>query len=377
MTRNDVLVVAAGRGQRFGGPNPKQYSILNGEFLIRRTLRAFTSHPEISKVLVSIHPDDEEIFNKATRGLKILSVSGGATRQESVLKGLEAMAEDPPDRVLIHDGARPMVTARLINSVITGLTKEDGILPVIPIVETLKNVEDGRVGSTVLRNSVFLAQTPQGFRYSTILDAHRKYAGENLTDDAAVMERAGSPVITIPGDKANIKVTIMEDLAYLRKPLSETRAGIGYDVHKFGPGDHVILCGIKVAHSHGLIGNSDADVALHAATDAILGAIGAGDIGHHFPPNDAKWSRISSKHFLRHAHDLLSQSGGSLVNLDITIVCERPKIGVHRDSMVRSIANILNLDASRISVKATTTEGLGFTGREEGIAAQAIATVRV
>ncbi len=377
MTRCAVLVVAAGRGQRFGGSLPKQYAPLKGERLLHRTLRAFTSHPNISRVLVAIHPDDSAIFAETAVGLEVQSVFGGATRQDSVLRGLEALADDPPDYVLVHDGARPMISARLIDAVIDGLSTAEGTLPVVPVVDTLKKVDGDAVGATVPRDQLVRAQTPQGFRFSAILAAHRKYAGESLTDDAAVMERAGQRVITVIGDEANVKVTTMDDLARLTAVLSETRIGQGFDVHKFGPGDHVTLCGVKVPHANALEGHSDADVALHAATDAILGAIGAGDIGQHFPPSDEKWRGAPSDKFIQHAHELLTQQGGSLVHLDITIICERPKVGPHRQAMVNSVARILGVGGGRISVKATTTEGLGFTGRGEGIAAQAVATVRV
>jgi len=257
------------------------------------------------------------------------------------------------------------------------LQTADGIVPVVPVIDTLKRVSGGRIGETVSRDNLVRAQTPQGFRFPAILAAHRTFAGEALTDDAAVMERAGHMVGTVEGDETNIKVTTMDDLARLNASLSETRIGQGYDVHRFGPGSSVMLCGYKVPHTHGLVGHSDADVALHAATDAILGAIGAGDIGHHFPPSDAKWRGASSDQFLKHAYDLLVERGGMLVHLDFTIICERPKVGPHRADMITAVANILGVDEGRISVKATTTEGLGFTGRQEGIAAQAVATVRL
>ncbi len=370
-----ALIVAAGRGQRFGGSGPKQYAPLKGEPLLRRTLRAFAEHSEISSILVAIHPDDEDLFTEAAQGMNAAFVHGGATRQESVLKGLEALAGDAPDLVLIHDGARPMVGAATISAVISALVNNDGALPVVPIVDTLKKIDGDIVGKTVPRDQLVRAQTPQGFRFAPILDAHRKFAGESFTDDAAILEHAGHQVLTVAGDDANVKVTTMEDLARLESALSETRIGQGFDVHKFGPGDFVTLCGVKVPHDFGLEGHSDADVALHAATDAILGAIGAGDIGQHFPPSDEKWRGAPSDKFIKHAYDLLRAQGGRLVNLDITIICERPKVGPHRDAMVQSIASILDIDASRISVKATTTEGLGFTGRREGIAAQAVAMV--
>lgn len=379
MTTCAALIVAAGRGQRFGGNLPKQYAPLRGEKLLRRTLRAFSGHPKISQVVVAIHPDDAASFAEAAEGFaNVTSVHGGATRQESVRLGLEAIAKAAPDVVLIHDGARPMISAALIDSVIGGLATADGVLPVMPVIDTLKRVDGaGVVGETVSREQLVRAQTPQGFRFSAILKAHRTFAGEALTDDAAVLERAGHRVVTVPGDDANIKVTTMDDLARLTAALTETRVGQGFDVHKFGPGDAVMLCGLKMPHTHGLVGHSDADVALHAGTDAILGAIGAGDIGQHFPPTDPKWRGAASDKFLKHAHGLLLERGGTLVHLDFTIICERPKVGPHRAAMVASVARILGVSEDRVSVKATTTEGLGFTGRQEGIAAQAVATVKL
>ncbi len=373
-----ALIVAAGRGQRFGGNLPKQYAPLKGERLLRRTLRAFCGHPAINRVVVAIHPDDAGIFAELAQGFpNVTAVNGGATRQDSVRLGLEALSSAAPDLVLIHDGARPMVSARLIASVIEGLRASDGIVPAVAVIDTLKRVSGREIGETVSRDNLVRAQTPQGFRFPIILTAHRALAGEALTDDAAVMERAGHRVATVPGDEANIKVTTMDDLASLTASLSETRIGQGFDVHRFGPGDSVMLCGLKVPHTHGLVGHSDADVALHAATDAILGAFGAGDIGQHFPPSDEKWRGASSDRFLRHAYELLRERGGVLTHLDLTIICERPKVGPHRAAMVSAIARILDVEEHRVSVKATTTEGLGFTGRQEGIAAQAVATVRL
>lgn len=373
-----ALIVAAGRGQRFGGNLPKQYAPLRGERLLRRTLRAFSTHPGVQRIMVAIHPDDAATFAETAQGFTgVEAVHGGATRQESVRLGLEALAKSAPDLVLIHDGARPMISAALIDSIIGALNTSKGVLPVVPVIDTLKRVDGVRVGETVPRENLVRAQTPQGFQFADILAAHRQFAGEALTDDAAVLERAGLGVVTVPGDETNIKVTTMDDLARLTASLSETRVGQGFDVHRFGPGDHVWLCGLQVPHTHGLVGHSDADVALHAGTDALLGAIGDGDIGQHFPPTDPKWRGARSDQFLKHAYELLTARGGALVHLDFTIICERPKVGPHRDAMRASVAKILGIEEHRISVKATTTEGLGFTGRQEGIAAQAVATIRV
>jgi 2-C-methyl-D-erythritol 4-phosphate cytidylyltransferase / 2-C-methyl-D-erythritol 2,4-cyclodiphosphate synthase len=373
-----ALIVAAGRGQRFGGAGPKQYALLKGEPLLRRTLRAFADHPGIGDIAVAIHPDDQAHFGEAAAGFaRVFPVHGGASRQESVRLGLEALAGKTPDIVLIHDGARPMVAHTLIDRVMAGLAQADGVLPAVPVIDTLKRIDGPAVVATVARENLIRAQTPQGFRFAAILAAHRAHAGEALTDDASVLERAGQRVIIVPGDESNIKVTTVDDLARVNAALIETRTGSGFDVHKFGPGDAVMLCGVRVPHTHGLVGHSDADVALHAATDAILGAIGAGDIGLHFPPSDPQWRGTESHRFLRHAHELLIARGGALVHLDVTIICERPKVGPHREAMVSEMARILGVTQDRISVKATTTEGLGFTGRQEGIAAQALATVRV
>jgi len=373
-----ALIVAAGRGQRFGGTGPKQYAPLKGHPLLRRTLKAFCDHAGVGPIAVAIHPDDQALFQAAAQGLpRVFSVAGGATRQESVRLGLEALAAKSPALVLIHDGARPVIGPALIDRVIAGLKEAPGVLPVVPVIDTLKRVDGRTITETVSREHLVRAQTPQGFRFSDILSAHRAHAGEALTDDASVLERAGGRVMTVAGDETNIKVTTMDDLARVNAMLSETRTGSGFDVHKFGPGDAVMLCGVRVPHTHGLEGHSDADVALHAATDAILGAFGGGDIGFHFPPSDPKWRGAASHQFLRHAYDLLVERGGALVHLDVTIICERPKVGPHRAAMVNEMAKILGLAADRISVKATTTEGLGFTGRQEGIAAQATATVRL
>jgi len=378
-----AIIVAAGRGQRFGGDGPKQYQALAGEPLLRRTLLAFCAHGRVDRVLAVIHADDALLFAEAADGLPNAhklqpAVIGGAARQDSVRNGLEALAADPPAKVLIHDGARPLVDPRTIDAVIDALDKSAGAIPALPVVDTLKHVGAGnRIGDTVPRAGLYRAQTPQGFRFDAILTAHRQTTGQDFTDDAAIMEKLGHDVLIVPGDETNIKVTTMSDLARAHDLISETRTGQGFDVHKFGDGDGVWLCGVKVPHTHGLEGHSDADVALHAATDAILGAIGDGDIGQHFPPNDPTYRNASSDRFIRHAYDLMRARGGTLVHLDLTIICERPKVGPHRPKLVARIAEILGIEAHRVSVKATTTEGLGFTGRQEGIAAQAVATIRL
>ncbi|KPF86443.1 2-C-methyl-D-erythritol 4-phosphate cytidylyltransferase [alpha proteobacterium AAP38] len=381
-----ALIVAAGRGLRFGGDLPKQYLALAGQPILRRTVEAFLRHPQVNAVRVVIDPAFRDLYDKAVDGLDLPPpITGGPTRQDSVLNGLEAMAGHPTDLVLIHDAARPLIDAQAISDVIAALDSAPAAIAATPLADTLKRgtvAGTGIVsGGTVDRTALWRALTPQGFRFADILPAHRRAAGLNLTDDAAVAEEAGLPVTLVPCDPDNLKVTNQDDLARAEKlflaRLGDVRTGTGFDVHKFAPGDQVWLCGVSVPHDATLDGHSDADVALHALTDAILGAISAGDIGLHFPPSDPKWKGADSARFLRHAADLVAEKGGVIAHVDITIICERPKIGPHRDAMVARVADILGLNPARVSVKATTTEGLGFTGRREGIAAQAAATVRL
>ncbi|MGE5767347.1 MAG: 2-C-methyl-D-erythritol 4-phosphate cytidylyltransferase, partial [Bacteroidota bacterium] len=294
-----ALIVAAGRGQRFGGSLPKQYAPLAGVPLLHHTLRAFAAHPAVATLRAVIHPDDRPLYDAAAEGLGLAEpVAGGASRQESVRRGLESLAGDPPDRVLIHDGARPFVSAAVIDRVLAALDAGPAAIAALPVVDTLKRGAEGRIAGTQDRAGLWAAQTPQGFRFGEILAAHRAAQGEELTDDAAVAERAGLAVALVEGSRENMKVTSQEDLAvaerWLRGAQMETRVGTGFDVHAFGPGDHVTLCGIRVPHDLGLVGHSDADVGLHALTDAILGALGAGDIGSHFPPSDPQWRGADS-----------------------------------------------------------------------------------
>ncbi|MEI9993569.1 MAG: bifunctional 2-C-methyl-D-erythritol 4-phosphate cytidylyltransferase/2-C-methyl-D-erythritol 2,4-cyclodiphosphate synthase [Rhizomicrobium sp.] len=377
-----VLVVAAGRGERAGGPVPKQYAPLLGKPILRWTLEAFVRHPAVTAIQVTIGPNDEALYRETVAGLDLLPVlAGGATRQHSVMHGLEALAHRRPDYVLIHDAARPLVSAKLIDAVIAALQAgTEGAVPLLPVADTLRKRESGK-WVTVPRDGLLRAQTPQGFAFPKIFEAHRHFARESVTDDMALAELAGLHVEAVPGEDSNMKVTAPEDFAlaeqHLRARLGESRTGMGYDVHRFTAGDHVWLCGVKVPHDHGLEGHSDADAGLHALTDAILGAIGEGDIGQHFPPTDARWRGAPSWKFLDHAASLVGAKGGAIVHCDVTIICERPKVGPHREAMRTRIAEILKLDPSRVSVKATTTEGLGFEGRREGLAAQAVATVRL
>jgi 2-C-methyl-D-erythritol 4-phosphate cytidylyltransferase/2-C-methyl-D-erythritol 2,4-cyclodiphosphate synthase len=379
------LVVAAGRGERFGGARPKQYADLAGRPLLHHSLAALAGHPEIAGVRAVINMDDLALYESAAGGLDLLEpVAGGANRQESARLGLESLAELAPERVLIHDGARPLVPAAVIGRVLEALERTPGAVAALPVSDTLKREENGLSAGTVPRAGLWRAQTPQGFRYPAILAAHRAAAGAELTDDAAVAERVGLQVALVQGSPRNLKVTTPDDLeraeAYMAGAAGgpgETRAGSGFDVHRFGPGDHVNLCGLRIPHDKSLLGHSDADVALHALTDAILGALGAGDIGQHFPPSDPRWRGADSALFLRHARELVTARGGRILNLDVTVICERPKLAPHRADMVARLAELLELTPERVSVKATTTEGLGFTGRGEGIAAQAIATLRL
>jgi 2-C-methyl-D-erythritol 4-phosphate cytidylyltransferase/2-C-methyl-D-erythritol 2,4-cyclodiphosphate synthase len=381
MTECVGLIVAAGRGTRAGGDLPKQYRELGGRPVLRWSLERFRNHPRIGAVRAVIHPDDRMLYDAAAEGLDLLPpVNGGATRQESVRLGLESLQSLRPKAVLIHDAARPFIDPATIGRTIEALAEAPGAIVAVPVADTIKRGERGRVAGTVDRAGLWRAQTPQGFCFDAILAAHRAAAGADLSDDASVAERAGLAVALVQGSEMNTKLTSEDDLrraALLAGAATETRVGTGFDVHAFGSGDHVWLCGVKVPHTQALVGHSDADVALHALTDAILGAIGAADIGAHFPPSDPRWRGASSDKFLAHAVSLLEARGGSVVHADVTIICERPKVGPHRETMINRVAAILGTDASRCSVKATTTEGLGFTGRGEGIAAQAVATVRL
>jgi 2-C-methyl-D-erythritol 4-phosphate cytidylyltransferase / 2-C-methyl-D-erythritol 2,4-cyclodiphosphate synthase len=379
-----ALVVAAGRGQRFGGDRPKQYELLAGRPLLAWSLAAFARHPSVTAVRAVIHPDDRPLYADAAAGLDLLDpVHGGAERQESVLRGLESLVPLNPERVLIHDGARPNPGSAVIDAVIAALRSHIGAIPALPVTDTLKRGSAGTIAGTASRDGLFRAQTPQGFRFAEILAAHRRVAATAgsaaaLTDDAAVAEAAGHAVALVPGLEENVKVTTREDLSRVQRALlgvEEVRVGNGYDVHRFGSGDRVWLCGVPVPHEHGLVGHSDADVGIHALVDAILGAIGKGDIGEHFPPSDERWRGAPSRLFLEEACRLVNAKGGRLVNLDVTLICERPKLSPHRLAMRQRLSELTGLSLDRVSVKATTTEGLGFTGRQEGIAAQATATV--
>jgi 2-C-methyl-D-erythritol 4-phosphate cytidylyltransferase/2-C-methyl-D-erythritol 2,4-cyclodiphosphate synthase len=384
--RTAAILVAAGRGLRAGAGGPKQYREIGGQPVIFRAMQAFCRHPDVFAVQPVVNPDDTAIFNQAVAGLRYQPpTSGGATRQASVHAGLEALAAEKPDIVLIHDAARPFVTPAVISRAIDAAGRTGAAVPAIPVTDTIKQVSDtGDVEATPDRAGLRIAQTPQAFRFDVILDAHRRAARDgrsDFTDDAALAEWAGLTVATFEGDPANMKLTTPEDFireeARLAAQLGDIRTGTGYDVHAFGDGDHLMLCGVRVPHTSGFLAHSDGDVGLHALVDAILGALADGDIGSHFPPTDPQWKGAASDKFLKYAVDRVTARGGRIANLEVTMICERPKIGPLRDVMRARIAEITGLNISRVAVKATTSERLGFTGREEGIAATASATIRL
>ncbi len=382
-----AIVVAAGRGERAGGGVPKQYRPIAGEPMIRPTLRVFLDHPQIDVVQPVIRSDDESDFAAATVGLKNLPapVAGGATRQASVRAGLEALAPVAPDLVLIHDAARPFLTHGLIDRAIIAGRSTGAAVPGVAIADTVKAIDaTARVAETLDRSRLRLVQTPQAFAFGLIIDAHRRAAAAGLdsfTDDAALAEWSGHPVSVFDGEAGNVKVTTNEDFARAEilhlANLSDVRTGNGFDVHAFAEGDHVMLGGVRIAHSCGVTGHSDADVALHALVDAILGALADGDIGSHFPPSDPQWKGVSSDRFLAFACERVRARRGVIAHLDVTIVCEAPRVSPHRDAMRERIAAIAGIAVQRVGVKATTSEKLGFTGRSEGLVAMATATVRL
>jgi len=391
-----ALIVAAGRGERAGNPDdgPKQYRLVGGSPVLTWTLDAFASHALIGPIAVVIHADDHAFFDKAQSrfapSTSFITVDGGKERQQSVLLGLEALAQCNLTHVLIHDGVRPFANGELIDRVINTLSAgATGVLPALPVTDTLKRTtSDKLVEETVARAGLFSAQTPQGFAYGAIRDAHRQAAGQSLvtfTDDCSIAEWAGMAVSLVEGDQDNIKLTTARDIAMADEKLTrlngglnelpDVRTGSGYDVHALVDGDAVILCGHTIPHDQALSGHSDADVALHALTDALLGTCGQGDIGDHFPPSDPQWRGADSRLFLAHAVELVRSLGGTIMNADITLICEAPKIGPHRAAMRQILSDLLAIDLQRCSVKATTNEKIGFIGRGEGIAAIATATV--
>ena len=387
MTRTvAAIVVAAGRGLRAGGGKPKQYRTLGNGSAVQRTLETMARHPGIGAIQPVVHRDDAQFYAIASEGLDLLSpVFGGATRQASVRAGLEALEIHRPDLVLVHDAARPFASHALIGRAIAAATQAGAAVPVLPVVDTVKTVDQtGTITGTVDRSRLRVVQTPQAFDFGMLLRAHRKahQAGqEEFTDDAALAEWAGLTVSTFEGEVGNVKLTTTEDFVRAEAEhlaaLGDVRMGFGFDVHQFGEGDHVMLGGVRIAHTQSVTGHSDADVVLHALVDAILGALADGDIGMHFPPSDPQWRGASSDRFLAFAVDRVRGRGGRIALLDVTVVCEAPRVGPHRDVMRTRIAKIAGINVDRVAVKATTSETLGFTGRREGIVAFANATLRL
>jgi 2-C-methyl-D-erythritol 4-phosphate cytidylyltransferase / 2-C-methyl-D-erythritol 2,4-cyclodiphosphate synthase len=385
-----AVIVAAGRGSRAGGDLPKQFRPIGGEPMIRRSLLMLVEHPNVGPVQPVIRQEDLALYLASMDGIDVLQpVFGGATRQASVRAGLEALQSSKPDIVLIHDAARPFASAALVSRAIAATEQSGAAIPALPVTDTVKTVDAaGLVDQTLDRNTLRLVQTPQGFAFTALLEAHRRAAAEgreDFTDDATLAEWAGLKVSVFPGEPGNIKITNEGDFARAEAiafaTLGDVRTGTGIDVHAFGQstdfGDHVTLGGIAIPHNRALVGHSDADVALHALVDAILGALAEGDIGAHFPPSDPQWRNASSDRFLAFAVERVKARGGRIGHLDLTIVCEAPRIGPQRDAMRARIAALAGIAIERVAVKATTSEKLGFTGRGEGIAAYATATIRL
>ena len=367
-----AVVVAAGAGLRAGQPLPKQFAQWRGKPVVRHSVETLIA-AGCAPVAVCIPEGAEAIAQEALAGLAVRFVTGGATRQASVRAGLEALAANRPALVLIHDAARPVLPPAVIERLAAALAEQPGAIPVLPVVDSLCHDTDGLMGPAADRAALRRVQTPQAFRFAEILTAHGDWPGApDAGDDAQVLRAAGLAVALVEGDEALHKLTFASDFTASAPPV---RIGTGYDVHRLKPGEELWLCGVRIEHSHGLAGHSDADVAIHALVDALLGAIGAGDIGQHFPPSDPQWKGAASAQFLEHAVRLVRQSGHSVGNVDVTIVCEAPRIGPHRSAMRERLAALIGVDIGAVSVKATTTEGLGPTGRREGIAAQAVATV--
>ncbi len=384
------VIVAAGRGERMGASanGPKQYRLLGGKPVIRHSVEQILSWPRTGPVLIVIHEDDVDLCENALAGLagrnRISLTFGGKTRQESVYLGLKALEGSGCKAVMIHDAARPFIDSNLLERIAKPILEgSPGVIPAIPVADTLKRGANGTISATVDRQDLYAAQTPQAFDFETILDAYRsaaKATDTHFTDDASILEWAGKPVRLAEGTADNVKITLQRDLDIADERMStrmvpDVRCGNGYDVHQLVPGDGVTLCGTFIAHEKSLSGHSDADVALHALTDALLATCGAGDIGDHFPPTDPQWKGCASSVFLTHAAKIVRQNGGVITNADVSIIAERPKIGPHRDEMRKNLANMLGIETERCSVKATTNEKIGFAGREEGIAAIATATV--
>lgn len=381
--RTTALIVAAGSGTRFGSPIPKQYQDIGGMAVLRRTALAFLNHPHITDVQIVFSPQHRDLYDRAVAGLGLPEpVTGGASRQDSVRLGLEALAaQNPaPDFVMIHDAARPLIDAMTITAVRKALDSAQGAIAAKPLVDTLKRGDNTTITDTIPRENLWQAHTPQAFAFDAILKAHQGAAGQQLTDDAAVAEKAGMTVTLVPSNPDNMKITNPDDLGRAARLLGQNfgdiRTGLGFDVHRLIAGDVIHLGGLSIPHTMTLEGHSDADVVLHAITDALLGTMAVGDIGTFFPPSDPQWKGADSAIFLRHAAAMINERGGLISHVDVVIMCEQPRLGPHREAMQKRVAELLDIAPERVSLKATTTERLGFTGRGEGIAAQAVATVR-
>lgn len=374
----DAVLVAAGRGLRAGGDAPKQFRLLAGEPVVRRAAAALRACPEVRRIVVVGPQGALEALEAVLTGLDVEVVAGGAERSDSVRAGLAALAIDPPDAVLVHDAARPALPAFVVADLVASLADHDGAAPVLAVPDTVRRAAEGRFTADVDRDGLVRVQTPQAFRYAALRAAYAAADGP-AGDDVAIAAAAGLSVATVPGDPRLMKLTFPEDFAMLERLLAPAvlipRTGFGVDAHRFGPGSFITLCGVEIPHDAGLVGHSDADAAWHALADAIYGALAEGDIGRWFPPSDPQWKGAPSRVFLAHAAERVRARGGRIVHADVTIICEKPRIGPHRDAMVASTAEVLGVDPGCISVKATTTEAMGFTGRREGLATQAVATI--
>ncbi len=383
MASTTALIVAAGRGTRAASAVPKQYRTVGSRSVLARSMQPFASHPLIQRVAVVIHPDDMAMYeeHRFEANTVIAPTHGGASRADSVLNGLRALSADPPDRVLIHDGARPFVSHDVISRVIGALETEAGAVPTLPAVDAMRRLDGDSLGDPVPREGIRRAQTPQGFHYDVLMPIMESAAADGslgtLLDEAEALIAANRRVASVEGDPINFKLTVPEDFTMAERLLSapDIRTGQGYDVHAFCDGDHVILCGVKIPHDRGLSGHSDADVGLHTITDALLGAVAEGDIGRHFPPSDPQWKGTDSAVFLARAVEIVTGRGFAIGNIDLTLICEEPKVTPHAPAMIERVAAICGVETGRVSIKATTSERLGFTGRREGIAATAVATV--
>lgn len=388
-----ALITACGRGNRFnrGEGIPKQYLPLAGIPMLRHSILAFLNHPQVSDVLCVIHPDDIELYEQSTIGLDLLNpVFGGETRQSSIRIGLEELIDYKPNKVLIHDGVRPFVSKRIINGILEKLETHPAVIPAIAVEDTIKKIGDGKIEWTLERENLWRAQTPQGFLYQDILNSHIAFKDLNFTDDSALNEYAGIPVAIVPGSQNNFKITTEEDYDRAKHMIpfliddyrEEARCGIGFDVHGFrkienDEDNFIRLCGTEIEFDKKILAHSDGDVGIHALIDALLGAIGQGDIGEHFPPSEQKWKNCDSREMLKKVYGIIQKSSASILNIDLTIICEKPKILKYKNKMKEELSSILGISSQRINIKATTTEKLGFIGRGEGIACQAIASVLI